>query len=122
MFAEVILYHNNRCSKSREALAFLLERDVALQVVHYLDTPPSAPDLYRLYQMLGLASVRGMMRTKDDLYKALGLADERLDDAALLCAIAEHPQLLERPIAVVGEKAAIGRPLDNIAALLDMSV
>ena len=71
-----------------------------------------------MFAKLGIESVRGMMRTKDDLYKELGLDNPDLNNAALLQAIAEHPALLERPILVTPTRAAIGRPLENIAALL----
>ena len=74
--------------------------------------------LREIFGKLGLADVRGMMRVKDDLYRELKLDDPSLDNEALLAAIAAHPALLERPIAVLGGKAAIGRPTENIAALL----
>ena len=108
MPSEFTLYHNPRCSKSRAALALLEEKGVAADVVKYLD----------MFAKLGIESVRGMMRTKDDLYKELGLDNPDLDNAALLQAIAEHPALLERPVLVTPTRAAIGRPLENIAALL----
>ncbi|SKN19031.1 arsenate reductase [Mycobacteroides abscessus subsp. massiliense] len=74
--------------------------------------------LQDMFAKLGIESVRGMMRTKDDLYKELGLDNPDLDNAALLQAIAEHPALLERPVLVTPTRAAIGRPLENIVALL----
>ena len=114
----VILYHNPRCSKSRAAAEWLAAQGVETQVVRYLDRPLTAAELRGLAQKLGLADVRGMMRVKDDLYRELKLDDPSLDNEALLAAIAAHPALLERPIAVLGGKAAIGRPTENIAALL----
>ncbi|STZ77253.1 arsenate reductase (glutaredoxin) [Bergeriella denitrificans] len=118
MPSEFILYHNNRCSKSRAALALLQARGIEAEVVHYLDTPPDLATLESIFQKLGLASARDMMRTKDDLYKTLGLGNPDLDNDALLRAIAEHPALLERPILVHDGKAAIGRPTENLEALL----
>lgn len=115
----MILYHNNRCSKSREALAFLETRGICPQLVHYLDTPPDEAQLRDLAAKLGLTSPHGMMRIKDELYRELNLADA--DDDALFAALAAHPKLLERPIAVLGNRAAIGRPLENIARLLEQA-
>ena len=116
----VILYHNPRCSKSRAAAEWLAAQGVETQVVRYLDRPLTAAELRGLAQKLGLADVRGMMRTKDELYRSLNL--DGADNETLIAAIAEHPALLERPIAVCGEKAAVGRPLENIAALLGLRV
>lgn len=118
MPSEFTLYHNPRCSKSRAALALLKEKGVAADVFKYLDTAPDLATLQDIFAKLGIESVRGMMRTKDDLYKELGLDNPDLDNAALLQAIAEHPALLERPVLVTPTRAAIGRPLENIAALL----
>ena len=116
----VILYHNPRCSKSRAAAEWLAAQGVETQVVRYLDRPLTAAELRGLAQKLGLADVRGMMRTKDELYRSLNL--DGADNETLIAAIAEHPALLERPMAVCGEKAAVGRPLENIAALLGRRV
>jgi putative arsenate reductase len=84
--------------------------------VRYLDEPLSVSGLRDLAAKLGLADVRGMMRVKDDLYRELNL--DKADNEALLAAMAAHPALLERPIAVYGGKAAIGRPLENIVDLV----
>ena len=105
-------------SKSRDALALLEARQLPHQVVRYLDTPPDFAALKQLFHQLGLDSPRGMMRVKDELYQTLDLANPALDNDALLQAIADHPALLERPIAVVDSRAAIGRPLANIEAIL----
>ncbi|KPN71213.1 arsenate reductase (glutaredoxin) [Neisseria sp. 83E34] len=116
--ANIILYHNPRCSKSRDALALLESRNIQAEVIRYLDTPPDFATLKTVFQKLGLDSPRGMMRVKDELYKTLGLDKAELSNEQLLQAIAEHPALLERPIAVVGNRAAIVRPLNNIEAIL----
>lgn len=115
---KVTLYHNTRCGKSRAALTLLKTRGVDTEVVHYLDTPPDLETLRQIYRMLGAPSPRSMMRTKDSLYGELGLDNPALDDEALLAAVARHPALLERPLAVCGGRAAVGRPLENIEALL----
>lgn len=119
MPSEIRIFHNPRCSKSRAALALLEERGIAADVVKYLETPPNLSTLQDIFRKLGLESVRGMMRVKDDLYRELGLDNPSVDNDTLLAAIAAHPALLERPIVLLGDKAAIGRPTENIAALLD---
>lgn len=118
MPSEFILYHNNRCSKSRAALALLQAHEIDVQIVHYLDNPPDLVTLRDIFGKLGLDDVRGMMRVKDSLYQELGLAAPELTNENLLEAIAAHPALLERPILVTPTRAAIGRPLENIEALL----
>lgn len=118
MPSEFILYHNNRCSKSRAALALLQTRGVQAEIVRYLDTPPDLAALEEMFRKLGLSDVRGMMRVKDDLYQALGLDAPGLSNDDLLAAVAAHPALLERPVLVTPMQAAIGRPLANIEALL----
>lgn len=112
----ITLYHNPRCSKSRAALALLEERGLDVELIKYLKTPPDAARLHRLAGRLKLP-VREMMRRNEDIYRELGLDDPALDDAALLRAIAEHPILLQRPIAVCGEQAVIGRPPENVLKL-----
>ena len=114
----VTLYHNSRCSKSRAALALLNVRGVNAKVVNYLDAPPAFEELQSIFAKLGADSPRSMMRVKDALYRELGLDDPALGSDDLLKAIAAHPELLERPIAVTESKAAVGRPLENIEALL----
>lgn len=109
------IYHNSRCSKSRTALALLAGRDV--EVVHYLDTPPGAVELKRLLKLLGIPA-RQLLRSGEAVYRELGLADPALDEAALVAAMVAHPILIERPIVVANGKAAIGRPPENILAIL----
>ncbi|WP_274572553.1 arsenate reductase (glutaredoxin) [Neisseria leonii] len=119
---EVVLYHNPRCSKSREALDWLRQNGYAVQVVEYLKTPPDADTLARLAAMLGAEDVRMMMRRKEAAYRAADLDHPDLTQAALLAALAAEPVLLERPLAVYGGRAAIGRPLEKIAALVAEAV
>lgn len=114
----VTLYHNPRCSKSRETLALLEQHGVEPQVVLYLDTPPSVAELKKLLQELGFTSARELMRNKEDLYKELKLADETLSEAQLLQAMVTHPKLIERPIVVKGGKARIGRPPEQVLEIL----
>lgn len=112
-----VLYHNPKCSKSRETLALLRERGVEPKVVDYMATGLSAAQLKTLVKQLGFDSPRALMRTKEAEYKDLGLAD--IDDAkVLLQAMAEHPRLIERPILVNDDKAALGRPPENVFTIL----
>ncbi|MDY0971743.1 arsenate reductase (glutaredoxin) [Siccibacter turicensis] len=114
----VTFYHNPRCSKSRETLALLQDKGIEPQVVLYLETPPDAATLKALLKKLGFASARELMRTKEDLYKSLNLADASLSEAALINAMVENPKLIERPIVVVGDKARLGRPPEQVLDIL----
>ncbi len=115
--SQVKIYHNPRCSKSRAALALLEEQGVDAEVVKYLDTPPTKEEIKALLKMLGI-SARELMRTKEDIYKALGLKDVE-EEEKLIEAMAAHPRLIERPIVIKEGKAAIGRPIEKIVELLD---
>lgn len=113
----ITLLHNPRCSKSREALALLRERGAQPQVVEYLKQPLSAAELGRLLGLLGLEP-RSLMRRGEAVYKELGLDDPGLSRAALIEAMTSHPILIERPIAICGERAVIGRPPEKVLELL----
>ncbi|VVO17142.1 putative protein YfgD [Pseudomonas fluorescens] len=114
---DLTLYHNPRCSKSRSALELLEARGLTPNVVRYLETPLDAAQIKALLGKLGI-SARQLLRTGEDEYKMLQLADDNLSEAQLISAIAEHPKLMERPILEVGNKAVIGRPPENILELL----
>ncbi|MGL4380792.1 MAG: arsenate reductase (glutaredoxin) [Vibrio sp.] len=114
----VVIYHNPKCSKSRETLALLTQQGITPQVIDYLQQSPSVLELKQLYQQLGLSEVRGMMRCKDDLYKELQLGDHQLSDDALFAALAQHPKLLERPIVVCRGQARLGRPPEQVLEIL----
>jgi arsenate reductase len=114
----VQIYHNPRCSKSRETLALLKDNDVEPDVVLYLDTPPDAATLKNLLKMLGMTSARGLMRQKEDLYKELNLADSALSENALIEAMIAHPKLIERPIVVKNGQARIGRPPEQVLEII----
>ncbi|MCV4271809.1 arsenate reductase (glutaredoxin) [Pseudomonas capsici] len=111
------LYHNPRCSKSRGALELLQARGLIPDVVLYLETPPDAAQLRDLLAKLGIGP-RQLLRSGEDDYKALNLADPSLSDEQLITAMVSHPKLIERPILVAGDKAVIGRPPENILELL----
>jgi len=117
IMANVTIWHNPRCSKSRNAMLLLEEKGVEADVVKYLDTPPTKEELKALLKMLGM-SARELMRTKEDIYKELGLKDVE-DEEKLIEAMLENPKLIERPIVIKDGKAAIGRPIEKVIELLD---
>lgn len=114
---DLTLYHNPRCSKSRGALELLEARGLAPTIVRYLETPPSAAELTALLGKLGIGA-RQLLRSGEDEYKTLNLADPALTDAQLIDAMAEHPKLIERPILIAGDKAVIGRPPEKVLEIL----
>jgi arsenate reductase len=115
--SDITIYHNPRCSKSRQTLALIEEQGVTPEVVLYLESPPSAAELEALLGKLGIPA-RQLLRKGEDDYKALGLADDALDEDALVQAMVGHPKLIERPIVVKGERAVLGRPPENVLELL----
>ena len=114
---DLTLYHNPRCSKSRGALELLEARGLTPTVVRYLETPLSAAQLRDLLAKLNI-SARQLLRSGEDEYKALNLADSGLTDAQLIDAMVAHPKLIERPILVAGDKAVIGRPPEKVLEIL----
>lgn len=114
---DLTLYHNPRCSKSRGALELLEARGLSPNIVRYLETPLNAAQIKALLGKLGI-SARQLLRTGEEEYKTLNLADASLSEQQLIDAIAAHPKLLERPILEVGDRAVIGRPPENVLELL----
>lgn len=112
------IYHNPRCSKSRETLELLKSHGVAPDVVLYLDAPADAATLRQLLKMLGMSSARELMRQKEDLYQSLNLADVNLSEEALIQAMVDHPKLMERPIVVANGQARIGRPPEQVLEII----
>ena len=111
------IYHNPRCSKSRQTLQLLTDNNVEAEIVEYLKTPPDAETLTDILGKLGLTP-RQLMRTKEDIYKELELDNENLSDDQLIMAMIENPKLIERPIVIKDGKVAIGRPPENVLAIL----
>lgn len=111
------IYHNPRCSKSRETLKLLQDKGIEPEIVLYLETPPDAKTLQGLLQQLGLKP-RELMRTKEAEYKELGLDNPELNDAQLIDAMVSTPKLIERPIVVNGKRAALGRPPEQVLEIL----
>lgn len=116
MADKVTIYHNPRCTKSRQTLALLDERGIEPQVVEYLKTPPSEPEVRTLIKKLGIAP-HDLLRSKEKEYREAGLSKESSEDE-IVRAIVAHPILLERPIVVKGKRAAIGRPPESVLKTL----
>ena len=114
---DLIFYHNPRCSKSRQALELIEARGLQPQIVRYLEQPPSETELHDLLVKLGIGP-RQLLRTGEDEFKTLNLADSDMDAATLVKAMSQHPKLIERPILVVGQKAVVGRPPEKILEIL----
>ena len=112
-----ILYHNPRCSKSRQALELLHARGVEPEIVEYLKSPPTAAELGRILELLH-REPRELMRTGEAEYQELGLDDPGLDRVALIQAMVDHPKLIERPILLTNRKAALGRPPETVLEIL----
>ena len=113
----VVIYHNPRCSKSRETLALLEGKGIKPTVIEYLKTPPSVKELKALLAKLKLKP-RELMRKKEPPYATLKLDDAKLSEDALIEAMVDNPVLIERPIVVNGNKAALGRPPEAVARIL----
>ena len=111
------LYHNPRCSKSREALAILQAKGCEPEIVLYLETPPTAKELKALLKKLNITA-RTLLRKTEDAYKELGLSNEALTESALIKAMIANPKLIERPIFIHGDKAVVGRPPEAVLSIL----
>ncbi|MDD3499439.1 arsenate reductase (glutaredoxin) [Sulfurovum sp.] len=114
--ANVTIWHNPKCSKSRDSFKLLEERGIDAEVIKYLDTPPTKEEIKEVLRMLGIAP-RELMRTKEALYKELHL-DEEMDDEKLIEAMVSNPRLIERPVVIKEGKAVIGRPLEKVVELI----
>lgn len=115
----VSIFHNPRCSKSRASLAALEERGIDAEVVHYLDTPPSENELTQIIGKLGIEA-KALIRFGESRAKELGIsqADDR-SNTKWIKLMVDNPILIERPIVITTDKAAIGRPLEQVLALFD---
>jgi arsenate reductase len=116
MADDVVVWFNPSCSKCRGARDLLGDQGVTCELVPYLEVAPPKDEIRRVAGLLGLDSVRGMMRTGESVYGELGLADA--DDDALIDAMVDHPILIERPIIIKGDRAVIGRPPERLLELL----
>jgi len=111
------IFHNPRCSKSRAALTLLREHGVEPRVIEYLKMPPSDAELKAILRKLGMKAGQ-IVRTGEELYQT-HFAGKKLTDAQLIAAMVDNPILIERPIVVLGKRAVLGRPPENVLQLLD---
>lgn len=117
MHDTAIIYHNPRCSKSRQTLELLRERGIEPTIIDYQQTPPSVAELEHILELLG-REPRDIMRTQEAEYASAGLDDPELSRYQLIRALHEHPKLIERPIVIANGKAALGRPPEQILEIL----
>lgn len=115
--SEVSIYHNPRCSKSRQTLALLEEQGIQPRVIEYLKEPLTADDIKDLLSKLGFMSARELIRSKEEAYNELQLKDEH-DEDRLIDAMLQHRKLIERPIVVKGSQARLGRPPEAVLEIL----
>ena len=113
----VTIYHNPRCSKSRQTLQLLQDNNITPEIVEYLKTPLSYEHLSSIIEMLGVTA-RALVRTSEQEYKDLNLKNQDLSDDDLINAIVQAPKLMQRPIVVNNDKAAIGRPPEDVLSIL----
>ncbi|QSX38769.1 arsenate reductase (glutaredoxin) [Shewanella sedimentimangrovi] len=114
---QATIFHNPRCSKSRQTLELLQQQGAEITVVEYLKDTPNAEELTRILSLLGLTA-RQLMRTKEEEYLALGLDNPALTEAELIAAMVATPKLIERPVVLANGQAAVGRPPENVLAIL----
>ena len=114
---KLVIYHNPRCSKSRETLQLLEENNMSPEIIEYLEEPPTAAELARIIALLGIGA-RELLRTTEQVYKDAGLDDDSLSDEEIIEMICEYPALMQRPIVVQGNRAIIGRPPVRVLDLI----
>jgi arsenate reductase len=115
--SDVTILHNPRCSKSRATLALLESRGISPRVIDYLSAPPTTAEIERMLDLLGMAP-RDLMRRDEADYAELALDDPALTRAELVAAMHTHPRLIQRPIVLANGKAALGRPPEDVLAIL----
>ncbi|MFV8570941.1 arsenate reductase (glutaredoxin) [Marinobacter sp. SBS5] len=117
MTEQARIFHNPRCSKSRQTLELLQQKGIEPEIIRYLETPPTEQELLHILDLLG-CEPRGLMRTKEPEYKEQNLADPELTREQLVQAMVATPKLIERPIVLANNKAAIGRPPESVLDIL----
>ena len=118
MADRVTIYHNPKCGTSRRALELLRGRGYEPEIIEYLKTPPTPARLKQILAMLEMKP-RELIRRKEKVYTELGLDSPKLSDAEIIMALAAHPVLIERPIVILGNRAALGRPAERVMDILD---
>ena len=116
--SDFIIYHNPRCSKSRQTLEILDQHDLETEIILYLDKPLTKEEIESILNKLEL-SPRDILRKGEDEYKTYNLQDMSLDDSEIIKVMSENPKLIERPIVVSNNQAIIGRPPENVLKLID---
>ena len=111
------IYHNPRCSKSRQSLTLIQQAGLDVEVIEYLKTPPSVAELSEVVALLGIPA-ESIVRKKETLFQELVLSQQTLSEEQWIEILCEHPKLIERPIVVSGNQAVIGRPPERIETLL----
>ncbi len=111
------IYHNPRCSKSRQTLALIKERDVNVEIIEYLKNPPSKKELSQILKLLDI-SAKDLLRKGEAEYKESGLNNDGLTDAKMVELMVQYPKVIERPIVVSDKAAVVGRPPENVLTLL----
>ena len=117
IMSEITIYHNPRCSKSRQTLELLQENNISPEIILYLETPPSKSGLRLLLNKLGI-NARELLRKGEEAYKEHGLSDTSMTEDQIIDAMLASPKLIERPIVVAGDKAVLGRPPENVLTLI----
>ena len=115
--SDITIWHNPRCSKSRDSFKLLEEQGVEAKVVKYLEEVPTKEDIKNILTMLGMGSARELIRTKELIYKELNLKDETSEEK-LIEAMVANPKLIERPIVIKANRAVIGRPIEKVIELI----
>jgi len=113
------IYHNPRCSKSRQTLELLKENNIEPEIILYLENPPSEEKLTELIDLLGI-NPRDLLRKGEEEYKAHNLRDESIKGEDIIKIMTENPKLIERPIVISKNKAIIGRPPENVLKLINL--
>ena len=114
----VTIYHNPRCSKSRQTLSLLEDHGIEIDVIEYLQTPPDAATLKSLIKKLGI-SAKDLLRKGEAEFKQAGLDKKNVTEEEIIAAMVKYPKLIERPIVINKDKAALGRPPENVLSILD---
>lgn len=115
---KICIYHNPRCSKSRQTLALLEQHNIKATVIEYLKNPPTEHELTDIIQALGITP-RALLRKGETLYKELNLKDDTLSNKQLIKAMCDHPKLIERPIVINNGKAKLGRPPESVLDIIE---
>lgn len=113
----VTIFHNPKCTKSRETLDLLKKKGIQPEIRLYLEEPPTQKELKEILELLGMEAT-ALLRTKEDIYKTLVTKEGKPNNAKALAWMVKHPKLIERPIVLKGKKARLGRPPEKVLEIL----